>query len=80
MAVIGIDNIPDLDQAVEYVHLFGNTTTPEKACFFLELHKETLMLYDASVNPQKSIQPRIKAKTGSLATKRALWANPFIFL
>jgi hypothetical protein len=48
----------DLDQDVEYVLLLENATTTAKVGFFLEQHKETLMVDDAHLNPLRSLRPR----------------------
>jgi len=47
----------DLDQVVEYVLLLENATTAAKVGFFLEQHKETLMVDDAHLNPLRSLRP-----------------------
>ena len=48
----------DLDQVVEYVLLLENATTAAKVGFFLEQHKETLMVDDAHLNPLRKLRPR----------------------
>ncbi len=48
----------DLDQIIEYVLLLENATTAAKAGFFLEQHKQTLMVDDAHLNPLRSLRPR----------------------
>ena len=48
----------DFDQIIEYVLLLENATTAAKAGFFLEQHKETLMVDDAHLNPLRSLRPR----------------------
>ncbi len=48
----------DLDQVVEYVLLLENATTAAKVGFFLEQHKETLMVDDACLNPLRNLRPR----------------------
>ena len=48
----------DLDQVVEYVRLLENATTAAKVGFFLEQHKETLMVDDACLNRLRKLRPR----------------------
>jgi len=48
----------DLDQVVEYTLLLENATTAAKVGFFLEQHKETLMVDDAHLNPLRKLRPR----------------------
>ena len=48
----------DLDQVVEYVLLLENATTSAKVGFFLEQHRETLMVDDAHLNPLRKLRPR----------------------
>ena len=48
----------DLDQVVEYVLLLENATTAAKAGFFLEQHKEPLMVEDAHLQPLRGLRPR----------------------
>ena len=48
----------DLDQVVEYALLLENATTAAKVGFFLEQHKETLMVDDAHLNPLRKLRPR----------------------
>lgn len=48
----------DLDQVVEYALLLENATTAAKVGFFLEQHKEILMVDDAHLNPLRKLRPR----------------------
>ncbi len=48
----------DLDQVIEYVGLLENATTAAKVGFFLERHKETLMVDDAHLNSLRKLRPR----------------------
>ena len=48
----------DLDQVVEYVLLLDNATTAAKVGFFLEQHKDALMVEDAHLEPLRSMRPR----------------------
>ena len=48
----------DLDQVVEYALLIDNATTAAKVGFFLEQHKETLMVDIAHLNPLRKLRPR----------------------
>ncbi len=48
----------DLDQVVQYVLLLENATTAAKVGFFLEQHKETLMVDDTHLNPLRKLRPR----------------------
>jgi predicted transcriptional regulator of viral defense system len=48
----------DLDQVVEYVLLLENATTAAKVGFFLEQHKEALMVDDVHLRPLRKLLPR----------------------
>ncbi len=48
----------DIDQVVEYVLLLENATTAAKVGFFLEQHKETLMVDDVHLKPLRKLRPR----------------------
>jgi len=48
----------DLDQVVEYALLLENATTAAKVGFFLEQHKETLMVESAHLDSLKQLSPR----------------------
>jgi predicted transcriptional regulator of viral defense system len=48
----------DLDQVVEYALLLENSTTIAKVGFFLEQHKEDLMIDDKHLNPLRRLRPR----------------------
>ena len=48
----------DLDQVAEYALLLGNATTAAKVGFFLEQHKETLMVDDAHLKPLIKLRPK----------------------
>lgn len=48
----------DLDQVVEYVQLLDNATTAAKVGFFLERHKEQLMVDDKYFNELKKLCPK----------------------
>ena len=48
----------DLNQVVEYVLLLENSTTAAKVGFFLDQHKETLMVNDAHLNSLRNLRPR----------------------
>jgi predicted transcriptional regulator of viral defense system len=48
----------DLDQVVKYVLLLENATTAAKVGFFLEQHKEALMVEDVHLNPLRKLRPR----------------------
>ncbi len=48
----------DLDQVVEYVLFLENATTAAKVGFFLEQHKESLMVDDSNLEPLRSLCPR----------------------
>jgi hypothetical protein len=47
-----------LDQVVEYVLLLENATTASKVGFFLEQHREALMVDDVHLNPLRKLRPR----------------------
>ncbi len=47
----------DLDQVIEYVGLLENATTASKVGFFLERHKETLMVDDAHLDSLRKLRP-----------------------
>ena len=48
----------DLDKVVEYALLLGNSTTVAKVGFFLEQHREVLMVEDAHLQPLKQHKPK----------------------
>jgi predicted transcriptional regulator of viral defense system len=48
----------DLDQVIEYVLLLDNATTAAKVGFFLEQHKQALMIDDAQLNPLRQLRPK----------------------
>jgi predicted transcriptional regulator of viral defense system len=48
----------DLDKVVEYALLLGNATTAAKAGFFLEQHREPLMVEDRHLKPLRDLRPR----------------------
>ena len=48
----------DLDQVVEYSMLLENATTAAKVGFFLEQHRESLMVDDAHLDPLRKLRPR----------------------
>jgi predicted transcriptional regulator of viral defense system len=65
----------DLDKVVEYALLLENATTAAKVGFFLEQHRETLMVDDAHLKPLRDLRPkqphyleRRRRKAGRLAT------------
>ena len=48
----------DLDNVVEYAILLGNATTGAKVGFFLEQHRELLMVEDRHLKPLHDMRPR----------------------
>ncbi|MDY0043011.1 MAG: type IV toxin-antitoxin system AbiEi family antitoxin domain-containing protein [Desulforhabdus sp.] len=48
----------DLDQVVAYVLLLENATTAAKVGFFLDQHKEVLMVEDVHLEPLRRLRPR----------------------
>ncbi|OGR02068.1 MAG: transcriptional regulator [Deltaproteobacteria bacterium RIFOXYD12_FULL_50_9] len=48
----------DLDKVVEYTFLLGNATTTAKVGFFLEQHREHLMVEEAHLKPLRDHRPR----------------------
>ena len=48
----------DLDKVVEYALLLGNATTAAKVGFFLEQHRETLMVEDRHLKALQVLRPR----------------------
>ncbi len=48
----------DLDQVIEYVLLLENATAAAKVGFFLEQHKEALMVDNAHLNQLRGLRPR----------------------
>ena len=48
----------DIEQVIEYVLLLENSTTAAKVGFFLEQHREDLMLDDVHLNPLQRLRPR----------------------
>ena len=66
----------DLDQVVEYVLLLGNATTVAKVGFFLDQHREPLMLEDHHLRSLHDLRPRqphyldrAKRKSGRLVSE-----------
>jgi len=64
----------DLDKVVEYALLLENATTAAKVGFFLEQHRETLMVDDVHLKPLRDLRPqqphyleRRRRKAGRLA-------------
>jgi predicted transcriptional regulator of viral defense system len=65
----------NLDKVVEYALLLENATTAAKVGFFLEQHRESLMVDDAHLKPLRDLRPkqphyleRRRRKAGRLAT------------
>jgi len=48
----------DLDKVVEYTRLLGNATTAAKVGFFLEQHREPLMVEDRHLKALRDLRPR----------------------
>ena len=48
----------DLDQVITYVLLLENATTAAKVGFFLDQHKEALMVEDVHLKPLRRLRPR----------------------
>lgn len=48
----------DLDRVVEYAFMLGNRTTAAKVGFFLEQHRETLMVEDRYLKALQELRPR----------------------
>jgi predicted transcriptional regulator of viral defense system len=48
----------DLDQVVEYALLLDNATTIAKVGFYLEQHRESLMVEEGHLNPLRDRRPR----------------------
>jgi len=65
----------DLDQVVEYVELLGKAITAAKVGFFLDQHKETLMVDDKYLSKLKKLSPNqphymeVRSKKASLLVK-----------
>ncbi|WP_155323364.1 type IV toxin-antitoxin system AbiEi family antitoxin domain-containing protein [Desulfosarcina ovata] len=66
----------DLDKVVEYALLLGNATTGAKVGFFLDQHRETLMVDDRHLNMLHDMRPRqphylnrSKRKSGRLVSE-----------
>lgn len=73
----------DLDKVVEYVHLLGNATTGAKVGFFLEQHRDSLMVEDRYLKILQELRPRqphylerSKRESGRLVTKWNLVVPP----
>jgi predicted transcriptional regulator of viral defense system len=49
----------DLQAVAEYALLLGNTTTIAKVGFFLEQHKDALMVEERHLNPLRKHSPRV---------------------
>jgi predicted transcriptional regulator of viral defense system len=48
----------DIDQVVEYTLLLGNTTTASRVGYFLDQHREALMIDDTHLQPLHTLRPR----------------------
>ncbi len=48
----------DLDQVIAYVRLMENATTAAKVGFFLEQHREALMVENVHLEPLRRLRPR----------------------
>jgi len=48
----------DLDQVVEYTRVLGNATTAAKVGFFLEQHRESLMVQEMHLNELRKLCPK----------------------
>ena len=48
----------DLDKVVEYALLLGNATTGAKVGFYLDQHRQTLMVEDQHLNLLHDMRPR----------------------
>jgi hypothetical protein len=48
----------NLDQVVEYTLLLRNRTTAVKVGFFLEQHRETLMVNDSHLDALRNLRPK----------------------
>jgi len=48
----------DLDKVVEYALLLGNATTAAKVGFFLDQHREPLMVEEKHLKPLRDLRPR----------------------
>ena len=66
----------DLDRVVEYALLLGNATTGAKVGFFLEQHREPLMVEDRHLKSLHDLRPRqphyldrTKRKSGRLVSE-----------
>lgn len=64
----------NLDTVLEYTSILGNSTTTAKVGYFLDQHKETLMVDDSVLNDLKSRRPQkphyiIRKSTGKLVSE-----------
>lgn len=48
----------DLDQVIDYVHVLENATTAARVGFFLEQHKDELMVEEVHLEPLRRMRPR----------------------
>lgn len=48
----------DLDKVIDYVFLLGNSTTAAKVGFFLDQHREPLMVEETHLKPLRDLRPR----------------------
>ena len=48
----------DLDQVIEYTRMLENATTAAKVGFFLEQHRDPLMVEEAHLDPLRKLRPR----------------------
>jgi len=76
----------DLDKVVEYALLLGNATTTAKVGFFLEQHREPLMVEENYIKPLHDLRPRQphyldmdKRKSGRLVSEWNLVVTREVF-
>ncbi len=62
-----------LDQVLDYVKLLGNATTAAKVGFFLEQHKEELMVSDEYLDELRLLRPKQPHYLDRRSNKKASW-------
>jgi predicted transcriptional regulator of viral defense system len=65
----------DIEQIVEYVLLLENATTAAKVGFFLQQHKDALMVDEAHLQPLRKLRPRQPHYMARRKRKEGRWVK-----
>jgi predicted transcriptional regulator of viral defense system len=63
----------DIEQVIDYVLLLGNATTAAKVGFFLEQHREDLMVDERHLKPLQALRPHQPHYLLRRRRKRGRW-------